>query len=107
MRIQRVLAAALLCGSFASAQGLKGDRFGEMLRGFNVNFTNGVHFATDLASIGDLDGNGIADLVSGAPMDSDGGTLFGSVWILFLDDDGDVAFSQKISATQGGFAGTL
>ena len=107
MRIHSVLAAALLCGSFASAQVVKEARIGEMLNGFNVNFNNGVHFAADVASVGDLDGNGVGDLVVGAPMDTDGGTLFGSVWVLFLDTDGDVDFPQKISATQGGFAGAL
>ena len=49
----------------------------------------------------------MADLAVGAFGDDDGGSGHGAVWILFLDTDGTVKSHQKISSTQGSFAGTL
>ena len=43
----------------------------------------------------------------GVWVDYDGGTSRGAVWILFLNSDGTVKGHQKISATHGGFSGTL
>lgn len=64
-------------------------------------------FGISVASPGDLDGDGRAELAVGAFGDDDGGTDMGAVWMLFLEDDGTVRAERKISATQGGFAGPL
>jgi hypothetical protein len=64
-------------------------------------------FGRDVAVVGDVDGDGIQDLAVGAYGDHDGAPLAGSVWILFLRADGSVRESAKISATQGGFTGSL
>jgi hypothetical protein len=64
-------------------------------------------FGGSLAAPGDLDGDGRADLVVGATGDDDGGLDRGAVWLLFLGPDGTVESHQKISATAGGFTGTL
>ena len=66
-----------------------------------------VQFARSLATLGDLDGDGVTDLVAGAPLDGDGGPGRGAVWILFLNADGTVKATQKISDTEGGFTGVL
>ncbi len=42
-------------------------------------------FGTSVASLGDLDGDGVGDLAVGAPLDDDGGENRGAVWVLFLD----------------------
>ena len=60
-----------------------------------------------VAAIGDLDGDGVADLAVGAPQDGDGGVNLGAVWILFLNSDGTVKSHQKISQIEGGFTGKL
>ena len=65
------------------------------------------HFGEAVAGLGDLDGDGIADLAVAAPWDHDGGTCRGAVWILFLNADGTVKSEQKISDTAGGFGGVL
>ena len=64
-------------------------------------------FAWSVASLGDLDGDGVADLAVGAGGDDDGGNLRGAVWVLFLNTNGTVKSHQKISDTEGSFDGTL
>ncbi len=59
-------------------------------------------FGSAVAELADLNGDGIFDLAVGAPLDDDGGTDRGAVWILFLDTDGTVLFRQKISDTNIG-----
>ncbi|MEZ6144009.1 MAG: integrin alpha [Planctomycetaceae bacterium] len=55
---------------------------------------------TPSAGLGDLDGTGVNDLVVGARSDSDGGSLRGAVYVLFLNANGTVKSYQKISDTQ-------
>lgn len=62
-------------------------------------------FGVDIAALGDLNKDGIPDIVVGANTDYDGGTNSGAVWILFLNRDGSVKSHQKISASQGGLVG--
>lgn len=65
-------------------------------------------FGSALDSPGDMDGDGIADLVVGAPGDDDGGGPLGggSVWVVYLLSDGSVKGFQRISAGVGGFVGS-
>ncbi len=64
-------------------------------------------FGWSVASLGDLDGDGVTDLAVGAIYDDDGGIGRGAVWVLFLNTDGTVKSHQKISDTEGGFTGVL
>jgi FG-GAP repeat len=64
-------------------------------------------FGHSVAGIGDLDGDNNVDIAVGATGDDDGGAGRGAVWILFLNADGTVSTSQKISQTKGNFSGTL
>ncbi|MBU8922299.1 MAG: FG-GAP repeat protein [Bacteroidales bacterium] len=75
--------------------------------GFTALLESGDSFGWSVEGIGDLDDDGIADLAVGAYGDDDGGDARGAVYILFLNADGTVKSHQKISATQGGFTGTL
>ena len=63
---------------------------------------SGDRFGTALAPRGDLDGDGVGDLAASAPGDDDGGTDRGAVYLLFLNADGTLKASGKLSATQGG-----
>lgn len=74
---------------------------------FDGELDNNDNFGGAVAGIGDLDGDGIFDLAVGAPLDDDGDTDRGAVWILFLKSDGTVRQFQKISDTAGGFDGEL
>ena len=75
--------------------------------GFTGTLDNGDQLGRSVASLGDLDGDGVTDLAVGAQGDDDGGPLRGAVWILFLNSDGTVSTHQKISDTEGGFGGIL
>ncbi len=66
---------------------------------------NNAAFGTSIATIGDVDDNGVVDLAVGSSTDADGGANSGAVWILFMDDDGTVLAEQKISSLSGGLVG--
>ena len=55
-----------------------------------------------MASLGDLDGDGVTDLAVGANYDDTGGTSRGAVHVLFLNANGTVKSSQKIASGTGG-----
>lgn len=75
--------------------------------GFDGKLDDDDRFGSAIAGIGDLDGDGITDLAVGAPNADDGVTDAGAVWILFMNDDGTVDSSEKISRIAGGFNGTI
>jgi len=66
--------------------------------GFAGELDGNDAFGSSVATIGDLDGDGVVDLAVGAPFDDDGsGENLGAVWILFLKTDGTVKGEYKIS----------
>jgi uncharacterized repeat protein (TIGR01451 family) len=75
--------------------------------GFGGMLDDSDLFGASAAALGDLDGDGVGDLAVGASQDDDGDFEAGAVWVLFLNPDGTVKGHQKISSTQGGFAGNL
>jgi hypothetical protein len=75
--------------------------------GFTGVLDPGDYFGDSICSMGDLDNDGVVDISVGASYDEDGGGDHGAVWVLFLNTNGTVKSHQKISATQGGFTGTL
>jgi hypothetical protein len=64
---------------------------------------NSDYFGSAVTSLGDLDGDGIADLAVGAYQDNTGGNDRGAVHVLFLNADGSVKSITRIaSGTNGG-----
>ncbi len=66
----------------------------------------GDRFGSGL-SLADVNNDGIADLLCGAPGDDDQDTNFGAVYMLYLNAFGDLAEVQKISRLEGDFGGFL
>ncbi len=77
--------------------------------GFAADVGIDDRFGRDHDNAGDIDGDGITDLVVGArsdddgPVAADGLTDAGAVYILFMNEDGTVRDNQKISLLEGGF----
>lgn len=82
-------------------------KIGEASGGFTGALQDQDKFGSSVASLGDLDGDGVCDLAVGATGDDDGGSGHGAVWVLFLHPNGTVKAYAKISDTQGGFRGHL
>lgn len=75
--------------------------------GFTGTLADFYAFGARTTGMGDLDEDGVEDLLVGGFLDNDGGSVRGAVWILFMNGDGTVRSHQKISDTEGGFAGVL
>lgn len=75
--------------------------------GFIAELDSGDRFGRDHDYAGDINGDGIADLIVGARSDDDGATDAGAAYIVFMNADGSVNTHQKISALQGGFTDEL
>ena len=68
----------------------------------SLGLFNGDNFGTAVANIGDLDGDGVNDLVVGAYHDNAGGgagTNRGAVHIIFMNTDGTVKSNVEINKT--------
>ena len=107
-----VIAASFVLSGTAAAQSwrLKSwQKISETQGGFGGVLDVQDYFGWSMATLGDLDGDGVPDLAVGAIRDDDGSSFSdrGAVWILLLNDDGTVKSEQKVSATQGGFGGVL
>jgi len=74
---------------------------------FDQQLDTGDQFGYSVDNIGDLNNDGINDIIVGAFTDDDGGSNRGAVYVLFLKADDTVLKSQKISSTTGGFTGDL
>ena len=74
---------------------------------FTWTLDNSDWFGWSVASIGDLDSDGVVDIVAGAWYDDDGGTDRGALYVLFLRTNGTVASAQKISSLEGSFTAVL
>jgi len=83
------------------------QKIADNIGGFDGRLADGDAFGSAITRIGDVNGDNITDLAVGAPNDDDRATDAGAVWILFMDNDGRVDSSQKISANEGNFDGTL
>ncbi|MDX2458112.1 MAG: integrin alpha [Gammaproteobacteria bacterium] len=70
---------------------------------FEGELTANSQFGSAVAVIGDLEADGVGDLVVGAPFQDNGG----AVWVLFMDKDGTVDLETKIADSEGGFRGNL
>lgn len=75
--------------------------------GFNEPLDFEDYFGGSVLNIGDLDGDGVTDIVTGAYRDDDGQANSGSFYVLFLNNDGTVKNYQKVSNSMGGLTGQI
>lgn len=75
--------------------------------GFTEPLVDADLFGSDVAGVGDINGDGIADLIVTAPGDDTGGDSRGAIYVLFMKADRTIGSYQKISDSQGNFSGTL
>jgi len=68
---------------------------------YALNTSDG--FGNSVAALGDLDDDGVVDLVVGARFDDDGGDNAGAAYVLFLDTNENVKDAQKLSNLYGNF----
>ncbi len=87
--------------------GLLNQKISATEGGFTGVLDEDDRFGRGVASLGDIENDGVSDLAVGAKFDGDGGTNKGAVWVLFMNAGGTVKSHQKISNTVGGFAGVL
>jgi len=90
-----------------SGKVLNTQKISALTGGFTGVLSGSPAFGSDIANIGDLNGDGVNDLAVGSRRDNDGGTRHGAVWILFMNANGTVHHQKKISDTQGNFTATL
>ncbi|MEE9295662.1 MAG: integrin alpha [Phycisphaerae bacterium] len=83
-----VALAVVTSGQRAQAQPgwvLSHQKISDTEAGFTGTLDDEDRFSRSLASLGDLDSDGVGDLAVGTPRDDDGGFNRGAVWVLFLD----------------------
>ena len=66
--------------------------------GFTGQLDNGDLFGMSIATIGDMDEDGIVDIAVGAPGDDDLGPSSGAFWMVFLRTTGNVKETRKVPA---------
>jgi hypothetical protein len=71
----------------------------QMLNGINANDRNGW----SVASAGDVNGDGLADIIIGMPTNDTNGNNAGAAYVVFGDSSGTVADLTDILAGSGGF----
>ena len=70
--------------------------------GGGPTLSGGDRFGSGLSALGDLDGDGVTDLITGAPFDSSQGYIRGAAHVLLMNANGTVKSSQKIASGVAG-----
>ncbi len=96
-----IIAVLSVATPYAHAQVKSHQKISDTAGGFTGTLDDLDLFGRAVASLGDLDGDTVTDLVVGAYKDDDGGADRGAAWILFLNSNGTVKSHQKISDGEG------
>jgi len=80
---------------------VKSDRKISQNKGdFKGNLNDGDRFGSAVSALDDLDRDGVIELAVGAEEEDAGGPNRGAVWILFMDDSGDVISETRIASSE-------
>jgi len=102
-----LLSSTLLIGQVTNGSVSQSTVIGNGLGNFGPTLDAYQAFGSDIARLGDVDGDGVDDIAVGAPGASNNSTTDGGVWILFMNADGTVKSEQRIDATNGNLGITL
>ena len=104
-----LLCAPVLLGGFlgAAPQVLSIQKISEVEGGFTGVLGDQQNMPQSAAPLGDVDGDGVPDMVLGDRFGSIGGPFRGGVWVLLMNADGTVKSTVSIAHGSGGFTGTL
>ena len=64
----------------------------------DINLLDGNEYGSSIANMGDLNGDGITDIAVGVKSDDTGGNNRGAVYIHFMNSDGSVNKTRKITS---------
>lgn len=74
---------------------------------FRPSLNKGDRFGMAVESVEDLNEDGVGDLAVGAPGDDETGQNEGAIYVLFMNEKGEVAQQQKLVSNQNGFTGYI
>ena len=83
------------------------EKISQTKGGFTGPLTSSSTLGFDLINLGDLDGDGVVDIASGAPDTHIIGPEVGALYVIFLKTDGTVKDDVLITMGYGGFTGHL
>src|SRR5262245_5231931 len=86
---------------------VKAQKISSTSGGFSAVLEEMDQFGRSIVNLGDMDGDGVTDILVGAHTDDDGGLDKGSVYILFMHSNGFAKEWRKISDLEGDFGGRL
>ena len=72
-----------------------------------TSVTNYTRFACSVDTIGDLDQDGITDLIIGGPCYRISGLGCGAAYVVFMNSNGSIKKSQLLTVGNGGYTGTV
>ena len=79
------------------------QKIGHQVGGLQEPLDDDDLFGMTVAPIGDVDRDGVPDIVVGSNRDDDGGADKGALFFLLLNANGTVKHERKVSAIAGGF----
>ncbi len=77
------------------------------MNGMSSAVTNGDYFGYSVASAGDIDGDGVPDIIAGAKGNDDGGSDAGAAWVLLMNSDGTVKSAVELASGMNGMSSAL
>ena len=83
---------------------LSHQKISDLSGGLTAEFANSDYFGASVSSLGDINGDGVTDILVGAHSADDGGGSSGAAFVLYLDTEGFCLSHQRLSRTAGPYS---